>query len=253
MITKTEFKIALTFLLLLVGATFNVKAQEEKKENFLIANILHQDELRKEKQYYAGIGIVSLKIGYQLTSKIAIDFTAHPKNNFSQGDPIGLGFGTGTGKGNWQQANVYGQTNLSGYENMDAATFLLGGRYFIFSSLFISGGFVAQIGSWRQVDFANTERTIGSTTYNNLEFSARTELNNQYAPYFGMGVHHQIGAFGFFVEGSISPLSKKVDQLKLTSSESISAEDKTSLERTIKNEAESESFGILTYGISFHF
>ena len=243
----------LTAIILACTALIGSAQESSKQPNPILKNLLRQDSLRMNNRTHLGVGVVSFTGGYAIKPRITLNATVHPRNNFVQGDPIGLGFGSGTGGSDWQNGHVYGQTNVAGYENMDAATVLLGGRYFVVSSLFVSAGIAAQLGSWRQVDFAPDTRSINGTTYEDLGIGVRTNLKNQYAPYFGFGFHHQVGRFGLFADVAFSSFNKRLKSADVSTTQALTPADLEHFQRKVKSGAESEGFGIMTYGVTVAF
>ena len=245
----------ITFLSLLF-LTGSLKAQEEttpKERGVILKNLLDQHELRTTYRVYSGPCIVCATAGYNYKKKLTFNATYHPNNDFREGDQIGLGFGSNTAGSGWREGTVYGQTNLDGYRNFDKHTALAGVRYFIFSSIYVAGGMMAQTGSWRRVNFEAANRTIGSNHYDGLAIEVRTDLKNLYRPYWGVGFHHQIWRLGLVLDISASPFRKKVNSMAITTNQPLEAGDLSALEQKVKDDAESEAFGIIHYGITFSF
>jgi hypothetical protein len=128
-------------------------------------------------------------------------------------------------------------------------------RFYLLGPFYIAGGVAHQRGSTRSVTFEEQDRTIGNTLYEDISITVDTEMKDQTAPVLALGVHQFfLQRLGLIAEANFGlALPKQLADVKITASQPISDEDLALFKETVRQDAESEGFGIATYGVTFSF
>ena len=210
------------------------------------ALLLSQLEARVGRQCYAGPILVGVTAGCHINRRMAITVQYHPNNNFSTGDSIGLGFG--------EDNYVYGQEGIEAYRNLDAHTWVINGRLYIVGPFFVSFGLAYQRGSSRWITFGRDDRQIGDNNYEDITATVETRLKPQTAPVIALGAHPTWLRAGFMGEVNIGLTSpKQIDEIIVTTDTPLTDTDLALFKEQITQDAESEGFGIATFGPTIHF
>ena len=82
-----------------------------------------------------------------------------------------------------------------------------------------------------------------------MSITVETRLKDQTAPVLALGLHPKLWRVGFLAEANFGlAFSKQLDEVNVTADVLISAEDMALFKEAIRQDAESEGFGIATYG-----
>ncbi|MEM7117244.1 MAG: hypothetical protein AAF614_32725 [Chloroflexota bacterium] len=210
------------------------------------AALVSQFAARANHRCYAGPILVGVTVGCHLNRFTAITAQYHPNNSFETGDTIGLGFG---------EANfVYGQEGIEAYRNLDRHTFVVNGRFYILGPFYMGLGVAHQRGSSRWITFEQQDRMLGNTLYEEISVSVETRLKDQTAPVLAIGLHPAWRRIGIMAEANFGlTSSKRLDEAIITTSKPISEADMTLFREAVRQDAESEGFGIATYGVTYSF
>ncbi|MEM7537498.1 MAG: hypothetical protein AAF639_35335 [Chloroflexota bacterium] len=225
-----------TLLLSLLTSVINVSR----------AALASQVAARMNHNCYAGVILVGVTGGCHLGKRMAVAVQYHPNNEFSTGDAIGLGFG---------EANfVYGQEGIKAYRNLDKHTVVVNGRFYVFGPFYVALGVAHQNGSSRWITFERGDRKIGNTVYEDVAITVETKLKNQTAPVFAVGLHPVWGRIGVMGEVNFGlAFPKQLAEANVTADQPISDADMALFKAAIRQDAESEGFGIATTGVTFGF
>ena len=130
------------------------------------ALLTSQLDSRVGRRCYVGAILVGVTAGCHIGRRAAVTGQYHPNNEFSTGDPIGLGFG---------EANfVYGQEGIASYRNLDEHTVVLNGRFYVVGPFFVGLGVAHHRGSSRWITFTTQDRQIGENVYEDVTVSVET-------------------------------------------------------------------------------
>ena len=210
------------------------------------ALLASQYSARMNNPCYAGPILFGVTAGCHLNQYMALTGQYHPNNEFETGDAIGLGFG---------EANfVYGQEGIEAYHNLDKHTFVGNMRLYVLGPIYVGLGAAHQRGSSRSVTFAQGNRTIGNSLYEDISVTVETQMKDQTAPVLAVGLHPFLRRIGLIAEANFGlAFSKQLDDANITTSQPLSDEDLALFKEVVRQDAESEGFGIATYGITFSF
>lgn len=210
------------------------------------AFLASQYTARMNNRCYAGPILFGVTAGCHINQYMALTVQYHPNNEFATGDAIGLGFG---------EANfVYGQEGIEAYHNLDKHTFVSNMRLYVVGPIYVGAGVAHQRGSSRSVTFAQGERTIGNSLYEDISVTVETQMKDQTAPVLAVGLHPFLRRIGLIAEANFGlAFPKQLDDANITASEAISDEDLALFKEIVRQDAESEGFGIATYGTTFSF
>jgi hypothetical protein len=216
-----------------------------------------QHEFRLKRPIYIGANAQGFLAGYHFHKNFSFSVAYTPRNYFTKANGLevggiseGLGFTDGA-----DDNEIFQITGVDDYENIDQHLTMIDIRYYPIKaiSLYLSAGYGLAINSERSVFFSEGTRTIGNTTYDDLDIDVKVLLENAHAFNLGAGIHHFFGPIGIGFSGHWGLNARRLKEAQITSSQTIQASDLAVLNDIIQSEVETEHFGFYQMIFSFSF